>query len=490
MERANSYICTMKNILLIAFILLSSIVLNAQSLSGPESIEYDAANNRYLISNTTTGQILARAANGTLSVFKSGINPAPYGLEILGNRVYACCGAFIRGFNLQTGAQEFSLNLGATFLNGITTDGVGNLFATDFSGKKIYRIKPASNSYNVMANNLVQSPNGICYDQANNRLVFVNWGTNAPIKSFSLSDSLVYTLTTTNLGNCDGIVWNGLDSWYVSVWTGQKVMKFDADFSAGPILVANALSSPADMDYNEEGDTLAIPNSGNNTLTFIGLPSIVNVDCDLLPLQVVEDDISFEESVLSFGDSVLRIPLLNSSGLGFAYPLARLSVIGDLPAGMAFGNNQEAFNVFASAWNPDSIAVAEFYFTVTEAIPPNTLLSFELDITNLTPSSADTCFFSQTFSVNLNPDNTVGIKRQDETVFRIYPNPCHDKLIISSTDQVAFSNIEIHSVTGQLVMRQQTLIDSVLDVSEFPAGLYFITAMNNDTLVQGKFIKH
>jgi hypothetical protein len=39
-------------------------------------------------------------------------------------------------------------------------------------------------------------------------------------------------------------------------------------------------------------------------------------------------------------------------------------------------------------------------------------------------------------------------------------------------------------------MQQQTLIDSVLDVSEFPAGLYFITAMNNDTLVQGKFIKH
>lgn len=480
----------MKKILYTTFILLSSIVLNAQTLNGCESIEYDAANNRYLISNTSSGQILARAANGTLSVFKSGINPAPYGLEILGNRVYACCGAFIRGYNLQTGAQEFSLNLGATFLNGITTDGIGNLFATDFTGKKIYRIKPANNTYNVMASNLVQSPNGICYDQANNRLVFVNWGSNAPIKSFSLSDSLVYTLTNTNLGNCDGIVWNGLDSWYVSVWTGQKVMKFDASFSAGPILVANALSSPADMDYNEEGDTLAIPNSGNNTLTFIGLPAIVNVDCDLLPLQVVEDDISFEESVLSFGDSVLRIPLLNSSGLGFAYPLARLSVIGDLPAGMAFGNNQDAFNVFASAWNPDSIAVAEFYFTVTEAIPPNTLLSFELDITNLTPSSADTCFFSQTFSVNLNPDNTVGIERQDETVLSSYPNPCYDKLRFTSTDQAAYRNIEVHSASGQLVMRQQTFMESVIDVSELPAGLYFITAQNNTTIIQGKFIKH
>jgi hypothetical protein len=480
----------MKNILLIAFMLLSSIVLNAQSLSGPESIEYDAANNRYLISNTSSGQILARAANGTLSVFKSGISPAPYGLEILENRVYACCGGFIRGFNLQTGAQEININLGATFLNGITTDGVGNLFATDFNTKKIYRIKPASNSYNVMASNLVQSPNGICYDQANNRLVFVNWGNNAPVKALSLLDSAVTTLTATTLQNCDGIVWNGLDTWYVTAWGPQKAVKFNASFTGGPTNVITSLANPADIDYNIEGDTLAIPNSGNNTLTFVGFPSIVNVNCDLLPLQVLDSEISFEATVLSFGDSVLRVPLLNSSGLGFAYPLARLSVIGDLPAGMAFGNNQDAFNVFASAWNPDSIAVAEFYFTVTEAIPPNTLLSFELDITNLTPSSADTCFFSQTFSINLNPDNTVGIKHQDPTILSIYPNPCYDKLMITSTDQAAYRNIEVHSATGQLVMRQQTLMESVIDVSGFPAGLYFITAMNNDTLVQGKFIKH
>ena len=107
----------MKHLFTITSILILAVTINAQSLSGPESIEYDAANNRYLVSNTSSGQILARSANGSLSVFKSGISPAPYGLEILGNRVYACCGGFIKGFNLQTGAQEFNLNLGGTFLN-------------------------------------------------------------------------------------------------------------------------------------------------------------------------------------------------------------------------------------------------------------------------------------------------------------------------------------------------------------------------------------
>ena len=79
---------------LLSFIalILFGLNLSAQTYNGSESVEFDAANNRYLVSNTGSGQILARAANGTLSVFKSGISPAPYGLEILANTVYACCG--------------------------------------------------------------------------------------------------------------------------------------------------------------------------------------------------------------------------------------------------------------------------------------------------------------------------------------------------------------------------------------------------------------
>ena len=111
-----------------------SLSLGAQTYNGPESIEYDASNNRYLISNTSGGNILARSASGTLTVFKSGISPAPYGLEILNNVVYACCSGFIKGYSLTNGAQVFILNTGATFLNGITSDGVNTLFATDFTG--------------------------------------------------------------------------------------------------------------------------------------------------------------------------------------------------------------------------------------------------------------------------------------------------------------------------------------------------------------------
>jgi len=402
--------------------LLFTFGLTAQTYNGPESIEYDANNNRYLISNTSGGNILARSGNGTLTVFKSGISPAPYGLEILGNTVYACCSGFIKGYSLTNGAQVFNLNTGATFLNGITSDGLNTLFATDFSGKKIYRINTQSTTSNVMASGLPQSPNGIVYDQAHNRLVFVNWGTNAPIKALSLSDSVVTTLATTTLGNCDGLAWNGLDTWYVSVWTGQKIVKFNADFSTAAVTVATGMSSPADIFYNTNSDTLAIPNSGNNTVSFIGFTPIVNVSCSLLPITTNANQAIFEGSQLSFGDSVLRISLTNTSGLGFAYPLARINPVSALPSGMSFGGNGGGFEVFASAWNPDSVAEAQFFFNVTEAIPENTILNFTLEVTNLSPSSADTCFFAETFSVNLNPGIVLGLDDIDQN-WNAFPNP-------------------------------------------------------------------
>ena len=459
---------------LLSFIalIIFGLQVSAQAYDGSESVEFDAANNRYLVSNTGSGQILARAANGTLSVFKSGISPSPYGLEILGNTVYACCGGTIKGYDLTTGNQVFNINLGAQFLNGITSDGLSSLFATDFSGKKLFRIRPAANAFNTMAQNLVQSPNGIVYDQANNRLVFVNWGTNAPIKQFSFADSTVSTITTTTLGNCDGLAWNGLDTWYISAWTGQKIVKFDRNFANAPVNVQTGMSSPADIYYNQLSDTLAVPNSGNNTVVFIGFAPIVNVPCSLLPISVNPDSSQFIGSVLSFGDSVLRVQLNNNSGLGFAYPQARLTPVSALPEGLTFGTAQDGFNVFASAWNSGESAFAEFYFNSTAAIPENTILEFQIDVTNLIPSSADTCFFSETFTVNLNPENSVGIGSSSKSNFTIYPNPASDFVQLSGLNFIP-TEIRLTDLSGRLIVVESSY-SSTFSTANVPSGMYVL----------------
>lgn len=256
--------------LLLASIILFSLTSFAQTLSGPESIEWDEANNRWLISNTGNGTILARSTTGVLSSFVSGVPSGPYGIEILGNVLYACSGSTIRGYNLTTGASVFTLNVGASFLNGLTSDGVNFLYATDFSAKKIFKIDTGATSFTTIATGLVKTPNGILYEGANNRCVFVNWGANAPIMAIDLTTFAVTTILATTLSNCDGITKDGCGNYYVTSWGNNKLNKFNNTLTGTPTIIAGTLSNPADIDckYGTINDEIGITNN-SNTLSFV-----------------------------------------------------------------------------------------------------------------------------------------------------------------------------------------------------------------------------
>lgn len=255
---------------ILSILIFLSTAVAAQTYSGPESVEYDYANNRWLIANTTSHQVIARNSAGALSVFVSGLVSGPYGIEIVGDTLFCCSGSSIKGYLLSNGSPVFNLNVGATFLNGITHDDLGNLIATDFSAKKIYKVNIGNATATVIASNLTQSPNGIIFDAPNNRCVFVNWGNAAPIKAIDLSNNAVTILTNTNLSNCDGIALDNQGNFYVSAWGTQTINKFNGSFTGSPITVATGLNNPADIFYNTLSDTLGIPNSGNNTVDFIG----------------------------------------------------------------------------------------------------------------------------------------------------------------------------------------------------------------------------
>jgi hypothetical protein len=258
-----------KNLSFFLAFLSLGIVAGAQSYNGPESIEYDAANDRWMVANSGNGEIIARANDGTLTVFASGLATGPYGMEIVGNTIYACDGGRIKGYDLTTGAQVTNVNLGGTFLNGITHVGT-DLFITDFSVKEVIRFNTLNNSFNDFVTGLSRTPNGIIYDDINNRLVMVNWGTNAPIIGINLTDSTYSTLATTTLGNCDGIAMNCSGQFYVASWSPSRISRFDNDFVAAPVnMNVTGLSSAADIFYNQVEDTLGIPNSGNNTVKFV-----------------------------------------------------------------------------------------------------------------------------------------------------------------------------------------------------------------------------
>ena len=255
----------------------------SQTYSSPESLEFDYSNDRWLISNKSANNILARSsATGDLTIFATGIS-SPHGIEIANDTVYVCSGSSLRAFELSTGAPVFSINLGATYLNGITHDST-YLYITDFSAKVIYRFNMQTRDFAVYIPGLAKSPNGIIFDSINNRCVFVNWGSNAPVMAFDVTTGAVSTITPTTLSNCDGIAIDGARNFYISSWGLNGISKFDNSFSFPPLTVVTSLSNPADIFYNVISDTLGVANSGsmsNTTYHYFGTSTGL---VDILPL--------------------------------------------------------------------------------------------------------------------------------------------------------------------------------------------------------------
>lgn len=266
----------MKKNQLFLFLIICSFQLQSQTLTQIESVEYDASQNRFLISNGNS--IIARASNGDLSFF--GSEGASHGMEVLGNHLFVIDGSTIRGFELDSENEVMTLQINtAAFLNGLTNDGVSTLYATDFSNKNIYKIDVSDLSnptFEIIVNGTGSTPNGIVFDGINNRLIFVNWGNNAPIKAVDLSDNSVSTIVTTSVGNIDGIDEDNEGNYYIAYWSPSKIAKYDNAFANPPEVISTPfLNNPADICYAKEIDTLAIPHypSGIDQVTFVGFES-------------------------------------------------------------------------------------------------------------------------------------------------------------------------------------------------------------------------
>src|SRR5262245_62143067 len=190
---------------------------------GPESVEYDAAGDRYLVSNTGDGTIKQRDQAGTVTPFAS-VSPSPYGLEIQGDTVYACSGGSVKGYLLSDGSLVFNLNLGGTFLNGIASDG-HYLYVTDFSDQKIFRVEPSTTSFTTWIASTAGTPNGIVYDPGMDRLAVAFWGTNAAVKTYDRATAAPGASMNTGLTNIDGITIDCLGRFLLASWSPDKITR-------------------------------------------------------------------------------------------------------------------------------------------------------------------------------------------------------------------------------------------------------------------------
>lgn len=232
---------------------------------GPESVEYDAVGDRYFISNTGDGTIKQRDQSGTVTPFVS-VSPAPYGLEIQGDTLFACSGGGVKGYLLSTGAQVFNLGLGGTFCNGITSDGT-YLYVTDFSEEKIYRVDVATNTFTAWVADTDGTPNGIVFDPAGDRLAVAFWGGNAAVKTYDRATAAPGVSMNTGLTNIDGITIDCMGQFLLASWSPDKITRIMSFTDPVQDVITTGLNNPADIDFDPGRGEVCVPNSGNDQVT-------------------------------------------------------------------------------------------------------------------------------------------------------------------------------------------------------------------------------
>lgn len=266
---------------------LSSCVagtVRAQTYQSPESVEYHARLDRHLVANTSGGNILARAADGSLSLFTS-LPGSPYGLELLAGIVYVADSGRVDGYDADSGERVIQIPVpGASFLNGLTSNGVDTLYVSDFSLKRISVIDVGDPEQPVVGTPIstgTRTPNGLAYDRHNQRLLIATWGANAAILGLDLTtaSAVPTVLVSTALGNLDGIALACDGQVIVSAWSGCGtsggcLRAFAPPLTAGstPVVVVNGLSNPADIDYARALGTIGVPETGANRVTLVPLP--------------------------------------------------------------------------------------------------------------------------------------------------------------------------------------------------------------------------
>ncbi len=257
--------------LLISFIFILPLELFSQNLlNQPESIVFDTANNRYLVSNMGNGDIIIINSDGSQSIFNNTVLSAARGLFLSGNILYVAGNTQLVAFDITNGSVIFNLTPpGAQFLNDICADATGNIYISDSFANVIFKYQPANQRFTIFANSNLSLPNGLLFDEVNSRLFVCSFRDNSPIQAVSLADSSVSTVVETTFDNLDGLTKDGNGNIYVSAWGTGAVYRYDPAFNIPPELVSSGHNAPADIFYYQPTNTLAVPNVQGNRVDFV-----------------------------------------------------------------------------------------------------------------------------------------------------------------------------------------------------------------------------
>ena len=265
----------LKHILIIYLMLLVTNIFAQNLLNNPEGVVYDLSNNSYLISNYGDGKIIRIDSLGQQSIFNEDCNSLA-GMHLVGDTLFALDyqgdHPGLVALSLSTADTLFTLYIeGMNYLNDIISDSSGNLYITDSFANKIFKVRMEDLNYSVFVDSGLNTPDGIMFDEENNRLLVNNsvQSSNGPIESVNLNDSTMTTLIETGIMGLDGITTDDQGYTYISSWDSDTVYRYDENFSQPPEVIADGYTAPGDIYFNSEDNILVVPDFFTNSVDFI-----------------------------------------------------------------------------------------------------------------------------------------------------------------------------------------------------------------------------
>lgn len=345
-------------VILLAF---NNLSVAQPMLNFPESVAWDPTTRTYLVSSALTGAIVRRSASGTLTPFASaglvsskGIVVAKFGTV---DALWVADTKTLKAFNLATGAELGAFVVPDSFeINDVAADSTAGIFYISDPAVGIFRASVSVSAggtgqatfAQIVPPDGINSPNGISFDRARNRLVVVSFapGTSR-IHGVNLRTTppTVETLATTpsGSGSLDGIARDKQGRYYVSSWDANTITRYDSNFTS-PTVIASGLETPADIFFNAATDTLVVPNFNRNTLDFIRIPppattSIRTLDASAFALTLAPNPTN-SECTLSYAlpkAAKVSITVINTLGQTLATWTMGDQAAGEYQRSLSFG---------------------------------------------------------------------------------------------------------------------------------------------------------